>query len=201
MASNSFLENLFALRFLTQTSGPNAEQYRVKSLQMSPLLASQTLMGELIPSSSERAPLQTLSFKARQESPDVQPLYRLRRRSSSPLERKTAMQDDGSLLPPLLISQLPKRNAFDVLGGHPNSNAPKRKLEKSEFVAAEAEESDEDELIGFGPIHKDEEEAEEDDDDDEKFVEGLVDDAVMNAETEAADLVQEKFRCAFKVDY
>ncbi|KAG1792446.1 MRC1-like domain-containing protein [Suillus plorans] len=180
--------------FLTQTSGPNAEQYRVKSLQMSPLLASQTLMGELIPSSSERAPLQTLSFKARQESPDVQPLYRLRRRSSSPLERKTAMQDDGSLLPPLLISQLPKRNAFDVLGGHPNSNAPKRKLEKSEFVAAEAEESDEDELIGFGPIHKDEEEAEDDDDDDEKFVEGLVDDAVMNAETEAADLVQEKFR-------
>lgn len=103
------------------------------------------------------------------------------------------MQDNGSLLPPLLISQLPKRNAFDVLGGHPNSNAPKRKLEKSEFVAAEAEESDEDELIGFGPIHKDEEEA-EDDDDDEKFVEGLVDDAVMNAETEAADLVQEKFR-------
>ncbi|KAG1820532.1 MRC1-like domain-containing protein [Suillus subaureus] len=180
--------------FLTQTSGPHAEQYRIKSFQRSPLPASQTLMGDLIPSSSERAPLQTLSFKAREESPDVRPLlHRLRRRSSSPLERKTAVQDDGSLLPPLLISQLPKRNAFDVLGGHPKSNAPKRKLEKSEFVAAEAEESDEDELIGFGPIQKDDDE-EAEDDDDEKIVEGLVDDAVMDVETERADLVQEKFR-------
>ncbi|KAG2361993.1 hypothetical protein BDR07DRAFT_1407958 [Suillus spraguei] len=163
--------------FLTQTSGPNAEQYRVKSFQRSPLLASQMLMGDLIPSSTERAPLQTLSFKAREESPDVvRPLLRLRRRSSSPLERKTAVQD--SLLPPLLLSQLPKKNAFD--------------LEKSEFVAAEADESDEDELIGFGPVQKDDEEPE--DDDDEKIVEGLVDDAVMDAETEGADLVQEKFR-------
>ncbi|KAG1874779.1 MRC1-like domain-containing protein, partial [Suillus subalutaceus] len=180
--------------FLTQTSGPNAEQYRMKSFERSPLLASQALMGDLIPSSSERAPLQTLSFKAREESPDVRPLlHRLRRRSSSPLERKTAVQDDGSLLPPLLISQLPKRNAFDVLGVHPKSNAPKRKLEKSEFVAAEAEESDEDELIGFGPIQKDEEE-EAEDDDDEKIVEGLVDDVVMDVETERVDLVQEKFR-------
>jgi mediator of replication checkpoint protein 1 len=180
--------------FLTQTSGPNAEQYRVKSFHRSPPLASQTLMGDLIPSSSERAPLQTLSFKAREESPDVQPLLRrLRRRSSSPLERKTAVQGDSSLLPPLLLSQLPKRNAFDVLAGHPKSNAPKRKLEKSEFVAAEAEESDEDELIGFGPIQKDDDE-EAEDDDDEKIVEGLVDDAVMDVETEGADLVQEKFR-------
>ncbi|KAG2071979.1 hypothetical protein BDR04DRAFT_1097661 [Suillus decipiens] len=177
--------------FLTQTSGPNAEQYRIKSFQRSPLLGSQMLMGDLIPSSSERAPLQTLSFKAREESPDaVRPLLRLRRRSSSPLERKTAIQD--SLLPPLLLSQLPKKNAFDILGGGPKSNAPKRKLEKSEFVAAEAEESDEDELIGFGPVQKDDEEPE--DDDDEKIVEGLVDDAVMDAETEGADLVQEKFR-------
>lgn len=180
--------------FLTQTSGPDAEQYHIKSFPRSPLLSSQTLLGDLIPPSTERAPLQTLSFKG-QESPDVRPLHRLRRRSSSPLERKTAVQDDGTLLPPLplLISQLPKRNAFNVLGGHPKSDAPKRKLEKSEFVAAEAEESDEDELIGFGPIQKDDDE-EAEDDDDEKIVEGLVDDAVMDVETEAADLVQEKFR-------
>jgi mediator of replication checkpoint protein 1 len=121
------------------------------------------------------------------------------------LERKTTVQGDGSLLPPLplLISQLPKRTpfvVFDVLGGHPKSNAPKRKLEKSEFVAAEAEESDEDELIGFGPIQKDDDD-EAEDDDDEKIVEGLVDDAVMDVETEGADLVQEKFRCAFKAGY
>ncbi|KAG1756055.1 hypothetical protein EDB19DRAFT_1902237 [Suillus lakei] len=89
--------------------------------------------------------------------------------------------------------RLPKRNAFDVLGEHPKSKAPKRKLEKSEFVVAEAEESDEDELIGFGPIKKDDEE-EAEDDDDEKIVEGLVDDAVMDVETEGVDLVQEKFR-------
>ncbi|KAG2148095.1 MRC1-like domain-containing protein [Suillus clintonianus] len=179
--------------FLTQTSGPDAEQYRVKSFQSSQLLASQTLLGDLIPSSCERAPLRTLSFMATQESSDIQPLRRLRRRSTSPLDGKAPVQDDASLLPPLLISQLPKRNAFDVLGGNPKSNAPKRKLEKSEFVAAEAEESDEDELIGFGPFKKDDDEEAEDDDDD-KIVEGLVDDAAMDVDTEGADLVQEKFR-------
>lgn len=103
------------------------------------------------------------------------------------------MQDDGSLLPPLLISQVPKRNVFDVLGRQPTSDAPRRKQEKSEFIAAEAVESDDDELIGFGPIKKDEDE-EMDDEDDDKVVEGLVDDAVMDAEIERPDLVQEKFR-------
>ncbi|KAG1753709.1 MRC1-like domain-containing protein [Suillus paluster] len=178
--------------FLTQTWGPNVEQYRPNSFQSPQFLASQVLLGDMTPLSSERAPLRTLSFMATQESSDVRPLRRLRRRSTSPLDGKTLLQDDDSLLPPLTISQLPKRNAFEVLGGHPKSNAPKRKLEKSEFIATEAVESDEDELIGFGPIKKDEEEAE--DDDDEKIVEGLVDDAVMDVDTERADLVQEKFR-------
>ncbi|KAG0699868.1 MRC1-like domain-containing protein [Suillus ampliporus] len=180
--------------FLTQTrSGPDAEQYRGTSLKSSDFLASQTLLGDITPFSSERAPLRTLSFMATQESSDVRPLRRLRRRSTSPLDRKTQLQDDDSLLPPLTLSQLPKRNAFDVLGGHPKLNAPKRKLEKSEFIAAEAEESDEDELIGFGPIKKDDDE-EAEGDDDEKIVEGLVDDAAMDVETERPDLVQEKFR-------
>ncbi|OJA13418.1 hypothetical protein AZE42_05784 [Rhizopogon vesiculosus] len=180
--------------FLTQTrpAGPDAEQYCRKSLQTPQLLASQSLLGDMIPWSSERAPLRTLSFTATQESPDVRPLRRLRRRSTSPLDGKTTVQDNGSLLP-LLISPLPKMNAFDVLGKQSKSNAPKRKLEKSEFVAAEAVESDEDELVGFGPINKDDEE-EADEADDEKVLEGLVDDAVMDIETERPDLVQEKFR-------
>lgn len=172
----------------------------MKSFQSPQLLASQALLGDLIPPSNERAPLRTLSFMATQESPGARPLRRLRRRSTSPLSEKAPVQDDGSLLPPLLISQLPKVNAFDILGKQPTSNAPKRKLEKSEFVAAEAEESDEDELIGFGPINKDDDE-EADEEDDDKVVEGLVDDAVMDIETERPDLVQEKFRCVFTTSY
>lgn len=79
-------------------------------------------------------------------------------------------------------------------------NVPKRKLEKSEFVAAEAVESDDDELIGFGPINKDEDE-EADEDDEDKIVEGLVDDATMDVETERPDLVQEKFRWVHDTGY
>lgn len=163
-------------------------------------MASQAFLGDIIPSSIERAPLRTLSFVATQESPDTRPLRRLRRRSTSPLAEKTPAQDDGSLLPPLLISKLPKTNAFDVLGERPKLNAPKRKLEKSEFVAAEAVESDDDELIGFGPINKDEDE-EGDEDDEDKIVEGLVDDATMDVETERPDLVQEKFRWVHDTEY
>jgi len=112
----------------------------------------------------------------------------------------TPRRGDSSLLPPLLISRVPKRNVFDVLGRQPTSKEPEGKLEKSEFIATEAVESDDDELLGFGPIHKDEDE-ESDDPDDEKIVEGLVDDAAMDVEIERPDLVQEKFRYVCKTGY
>lgn len=112
-------------------------------------------------------------------------MRRLRKRSPSPLEQKTLGQDSNPVA---------KLNAFSILGkvAKPPSKAQKEKHEKSEFVAVEAEESDEDDMFGFGGPKRDDDE--EDDNEQDKIVEGLVDDVVMDAETEAADLVQEKHR-------
>lgn len=134
---------------------------------------------------SSRAPLRTLSFTASQElSPEPQPLRRLRKRSPSPLEQKSQNSNPAARL-----------NAFSILGKahRPVSKVQDKKPEKSEFVAVEAEESDEDDVFGFGGPKKDDGE-EENDDEQDKVVEGLVDDMPMDAETEAADLVQEKYR-------
>ncbi|CAE6448505.1 unnamed protein product [Rhizoctonia solani] len=67
----------------------------------------------------------------------------------------------------------------------------KSKPSKSEFVEGEAAESD-DEYEGFGLRSKDDE-GEEGDSDDDRHVEGLVDDQVMDEDTEAAAQVQAKF--------
>ena len=85
-------------------------------------------------------------------------------------------------------------NAFTILGRtrEPLSKEQAKNHEKSEFVAVEAEESDEDDMFGFGGPKGDDEE--EDDNEQDKVVENLVDDTLMDAETVAVDLVQEKFR-------
>lgn len=138
---------------------------------------------------SARPPLRTLSFTVSQElSPELQPLRRLRKRSLSPLEQKFIGQVQDS-------NPVTKLNAFSILGKvlTSPSKAQKEKHEKSEFVAVEAEESDEDDMFGFGGPKRDDNE-EEDDNEQDKVVEGLVDDTIMDAQTEAADLVQEKYR-------
>lgn len=135
---------------------------------------------------SARPPLRTLSFVVSQElSLEPQPLRRLRKRSPSPLEQKILGQSGSPVI----------KNAFNILGKVPKppSKPLKEKHEKSEFVAIEAEESDEDDMFGFGGPKKGNDE-DEDDNDQDKVVEGLVDDTVMDAEIEAADLVQEKYR-------
>lgn len=136
---------------------------------------------------SARPPLRTLSFGVSQEvSPEPQPLRRLRRRSLSPLERRSLGQNNS------LGGNL---NVFDILGRVPKppSKAHKEKPGNSEFVAFEAEESDEDDMFGFGGPKKEGEE-EEDDNEQDKVVEGLVDDTAMDAGTEAVGLVLEKHR-------
>jgi mediator of replication checkpoint protein 1 len=67
----------------------------------------------------------------------------------------------------------------------------KRKLAKSNFVEGEAAESD-DEYEGFGLRTKDDE-GEEGDSDEDRHVEGLVDDQVMDEDTEAAAQIKAKF--------
>ncbi|KIJ70449.1 hypothetical protein HYDPIDRAFT_78205 [Hydnomerulius pinastri MD-312] len=184
--------------FLTQTrpEGSSPQVYRMTPSQASKFIGTQVRSTQVTEPLSERAPLRTLSFRATQEeSPEAQPLRRLRRRSSSPSERKARAGSASPIAPVSLIAGPSKPNAFDVLGKvtKPSSKAHKEKLQKSEFVVAEAEESDEDDMFGFGGAKKKDDD-EEDDDDENKVAEGLVDDAAMDAETVAADLVQEKFR-------
>lgn len=83
-------------------------------------------------------------------------------------------------------------NAFQLLGKKPRSPKLKKKLDKSEFVHGEAEESDEDEGFGFGAGPK--EDDEEDGEDQDKALEGLVDDKEMNADELAEEKVLEKVK-------
>ncbi|KAH0839632.1 hypothetical protein J3R83DRAFT_548 [Lanmaoa asiatica] len=173
--------------FLTQTrpEGSSPQVYSMTPSQASKFIGTQVYSTQTQPLSA-RPPLRTLSFTVSQElSPEPQPLRRLCKRSRSPLEQKILGQDSNPVA---------KLNAFSILGKAPKppSKVQKEKHEKSEFVAVEAEESDEDDMFGFGGPKKDEDD--EDDNEQDKVVEGLVDDTVMNAETEAADLVQEKYR-------
>ncbi|KAG5726007.1 hypothetical protein E4T56_gene1615 [Termitomyces sp. T112] len=64
---------------------------------------------------------------------------------------------------------------------------------KSEFVEQEAQESDEDEIFGFGPRQKDNDD-EEDGEYLDQTLEILVDDSEMDEKTVAANLVLEKFQ-------
>ncbi|KAF8845644.1 hypothetical protein BDN67DRAFT_1033013 [Paxillus ammoniavirescens] len=185
--------------FLTQTrpelSSP--EVYRMTPSQASKFVGTQVRSTQTMELLSERRPLRTLSFVATQElSPEPRPLRRLHKRSASPIEHKIRGRKASptvTLVP--LAAGSSKPNAFDILGKplKSTSKANNAKPQTSEFVAAEAQESDEDDMFGFGGAKEDDEE-EDDDDDQDKIVEGLVDDAFMDVETEAANLVQEKHR-------
>lgn len=88
------------------------------------------------------------------------------------------------------------RNAFDVLRdaaakGKGKERAPRQRLDKSEFVEAEAQESDEEAMIGFGGTKGDDDD-EGGEEDLDAVVEGLVDDTAMDAKAQAANLVLEK---------
>jgi mediator of replication checkpoint protein 1 len=91
-------------------------------------------------------------------------------------------------------------NAFEQmrLAQEKREKAIKKKLEKSEFVEAEAEESDDDDQFGFGG-HKKLDDGEEDGEDQDKTLEGLVDDAAMDDETLAEELVLEKVKCVVRI--
>ena len=90
-------------------------------------------------------------------------------------------------------SRPPKRNAFETLEVGAQKPKEKKPLKKSEFVEAEAQESDEDDGFGFKKRTTDDNEDDSDVNDD-KAVEGLVDDAVMDETTLAEKLVQEKYK-------
>jgi mediator of replication checkpoint protein 1 len=143
--------------------------------------------------STQRRPLRTISVVGLPQSPEHSPLKRLRKRSASPVEDVFDMGYHSTPSP-----RPPKQplNAFDQmrLAQERREMAAKQKLEKSEYVEAEAEESDDDDQFGFGGHRKIDDGEEEDGEDQDKTLEGLVNDAEMDDETMAEDLVMEKVK-------
>ncbi|KAG6877843.1 hypothetical protein C0993_003216 [Termitomyces sp. T159_Od127] len=175
--------------FLTQTR-PNVstpEIYRHPSPTPAQVLSqSQSQM-------TSRRPLRTITLSDEVDFNTPAPLGRLHKRVKAPTSPLL-----GTLRSSPSPSPTTKRsvNVFDVLKRGSKAQVDKLKrslLDKSEFVEQEAQESDDDEFFGFGPRlnDKDEEENEEDLD---QTLETLVDDAEIDEQTLAADLVMEKFQ-------
>ncbi|KAG6866491.1 hypothetical protein C0991_003035 [Blastosporella zonata] len=142
--------------------------------------------------STSRRPLRTISLADESEFNSPAPLGRLHKRATTPTSPLLGVSYKSSLSP----SPSAKRpaNAFDVLKrASKYADKPKRNhLDKSEFIEAEAQESDDDEMFGFGLVGKGKDD-EEDGEDLDKVLETLVDDADMDEDTVAAELVKEKF--------
>ena len=146
---------------------------------------------------SIRRPLETLSLESSgadiqfDESPGNQPSQRGRLRRDRPRHQEGAPASISPSPPPF------RQNAFDVLRdaakgkGRERPAKAKQTIKSSEFVEAEAQESDDEAMFGFGGAKGDDDE-EGGDDDPNTIVEGLVDDTVMDEKAQAADLVLEK---------
>lgn len=183
---------IFFASFLTQTKPEvgSPDIYRMISPSQR-AYDTQRLLKDAQP--IQRTPLRTLSFSGTidLESPEQAPLRRLKR-AASPRSLEVGYHSSPSVSP--RVPHDPT-NAFDVLtrGAAKAQIKQKRPLERSEFVEAEAQESDDDEMLGFGLAKGNEGEDEEDGEDLDKTLETLVDDQEMDDETVAADKVKEKF--------
>ncbi|KAG6875568.1 hypothetical protein C0992_003289 [Termitomyces sp. T32_za158] len=175
--------------FLTQTR-PNVstpEIYRRPSPTPAQVLSqSQSQL-------TSRRPLRTITLTDEVDFESPAPLGRLHKRAkelTSPLL--------GSLRSSPSLSPTTKRsvNAFDILKRGFKAQVRKFQgslLDKSEFIEQEAQESDDDEIFGFGPRLKDKDD-EENEEDLDQTLETLVDDAEMDEKILAADLVMEKYK-------
>ncbi|KII95919.1 hypothetical protein PLICRDRAFT_694035 [Plicaturopsis crispa FD-325 SS-3] len=174
--------------FLTQTRPDvqSPEVYRVSPTQAA---TQRILQATQASSSASRHPLRTLSYSQElvlDESPIQRGrLRRLQKRSASPPS------------PTSRKSKPSPRNAFDLMKAA-EARARKRaeRPKNSEFVEDQAQESDDDEFLGFGrPRAKNDDDEEEGDGEDlDKTLEGLVDDEQMDEETQAVERVLEKVR-------
>lgn len=141
---------------------------------------------------SQRQPLGTLSFTSTLSSPsEDQPLRRIskgiRRLSPSPSPSAISVHGYNDENRPVL------GDAFSIMMQGPSKKADSKKLMRSEYIEGEAQESDDDDMLGFGGRKQDDDEDSEDEDDDGQ-VDGLVDDAAMDDAVLAADKVQEKYQ-------
>ncbi|KAF8211462.1 hypothetical protein K438DRAFT_1807341 [Mycena galopus ATCC 62051] len=169
--------------FLTQTR-PDVEEPEIYHPSSPPQAGSQLLD----PQSLLRRPLRTLSLTESTDfdPPARSPMRRLAKRTETP---PPSNNSSPSASPAVRV----KKNAFDILQKREVPRPPKRPLEKSEFVAEEAQESDDDEMMAFGGRTRDDGE-EEDGEDLDRTLETLVDDKEMDEATVGAARVLEKFQ-------
>ncbi|CCM04803.1 uncharacterized protein FIBRA_06996 [Fibroporia radiculosa] len=176
--------------FLTQ-SVPSARILQASHTSSSPLMASilQSARKRTHVGSVSRKPLAPIDSDIEMETPNEQPRRLLKRRRTPPEPTNLDNSRHSSPSP----SPTKHRNAFDVLkqAAHAPTESD-RKLQKSEFIEGEAEESDDDAMIGFGGRRKEDDES--DDESQDATLAELVDDAAMDDKTLGADAVLEKAR-------
>ncbi|KAI6165006.1 hypothetical protein EDD17DRAFT_1506348 [Pisolithus thermaeus] len=156
----------------TRPEGSSPQVYHMTPSQASKYLGTQV---DATQRTKERVPLSTVVVHGHS---------RVSRASAT--EATKAVQCIPTTIQHPLTAYPFKVNAFDILGKASNRpKVPRERLKDSEFVAAEAEESDEDDMFGFGGPKREEQ---------NEVMTELVDDKDMDVETERPDLVQEKFR-------
>ena len=145
-----------------------------------------------------RAPLRTLSYTSATplDSPEqtLGPRRRLRKLSDTP-----SRSQSGSVSPPPVV-QPRQPNAFELMAlaqkkQKKDEERKQRRKDIGDYLEDQAAESDEEDKFGFvkGPKNDDEEEGEDLD----KTLDVLMDDAVMDEATEAADKVWDKFKYVY----
>lgn len=180
-------------RFLTQTRPHNESPELYKTPYLSHTKVTTEIPTSSPTNSCRRYPLSTLSLLTPDglDEPIGVPKRRLvKRRTPSPSHSLPGIDlDSPTPLPRLMkVSDMVSQGVKSVAQPEKRRN----KLEKSEFVQSEAEESDDDDVFNFFPKKKDEEE--EDNNDLDQTLVTLVDDRHMDEETLNAPGVLEKFK-------
>ncbi|OCH87897.1 hypothetical protein OBBRIDRAFT_795748 [Obba rivulosa] len=140
----------------------------------------------------QRQPLEPLDLDVDASLVESEPRRRLMKRQTTPPTHTVDRKDTPSPSPSR------PRIAFDRLAGHSRPERGKLskvgKLEKSEFIEGEAEESDDDAMVGFGIRKPVDDDGENDGEDQDQILTELMDDAAMDERTLAAQAVLEKVR-------
>ncbi|KAH9938582.1 MRC1-like domain-containing protein [Fomitopsis serialis] len=185
--------------FLTQTRPMRTP---VRSQLFSPTqvarVSGMSIQDVFSPRSVTRQPLATIDAVMTNNDDDddfdAQPRMRLKRRKISPEKGVPSGSRAGSVSP---TPHKPK-DVFAIMrqaSMHPMKLPALlgKKAKRSEFIEGEAEESDDDDMRGFG-LRKRNDEEEEDDEAQDQNLQELVDDQEMDQVTLAEDAVLEKHR-------
>lgn len=191
--------------FLTQTAQTPRLAMVSPLFTRTQAISPLTRKGPMAPPLVPRQPLAAIELGMEGDVEEDQPRRRLVKRQSSPTRSNSLEVRDASPSPSPSKSRNSKpRNVFDVMQRaanlqHRDAAKTERRLQKSEFIEGEAEESDDDAMMGFGPRNKVDEDEEDDESQDQTLTE-LVDDAAMDAETLAEHAVIEKHREHQQID-